>query len=222
MEDIDALKRQIRLAAVNSIPKAFLEEIIKRTRLAYDDCFTSVSTDSLTLSEQKPAKLKDDRFYRMERELNQTARKHGLSVTAKALPENTHHFVYAVSGVFGLTQSYVQTIGEMPNPAKFRENLASAAAIPMLPLEEPAEIFAPRQFYGLIAHNPRGKSFDRDMQKLGSIQLCVPFTEMKGWADQISLNELLALYPADAVKEKVAGRGPMWKSVPKTGESGDI
>lgn len=214
MEDIDHLKNHIRLAAIDSLPKVFIEELIKRAEMTYAQCYADLKDDPLTLPEQRSAKLKDDRFYRMERELSEAAKKHGLAITARALPENTHHFVYVVSGVFGLTQSYVQAMGEMPNPAKFRESLSSAAAIPRLPIDDLAEIYSPRKFYGLFAHNPIGKRFDDELQKLGTIQLCVPFPEMSGWADEISLNELLSLYPADATIKKVAERAPTWKVVP--------
>jgi len=218
MNSDEVLKEHIRAAAVKSFPREFVEELRKTAQRVYQDCFSEVNADSSILEVHKLAKLKDIRYYRMEREISKLADKHRVTWTTEAVSENTHKFVYMVAGDYGLTQAYVQNAGGMPNPAKYRDNLASASAIPRLPIfEEWKEIDLPRKFYGLIAHSPVGKEFSEHSQKLGTIQLCVPYPEMKGWADEILLNELLALYESDS-EQKVAVRAPTWKVPAKEGE----
>lgn len=143
----------------------------------------------------------------------------GLPYTAKELAENDWHYTYVVAGKFGFTQSYVTAMGALPQPAKFRSDLASAASVPRLALDAPPEVFLPRRLYGLFAHNPIGRSFTEDHQKLGSLQLCIPFKKMDGWALEIGVLELLSRYPA-ATKAGVAERGPNWKKVPAKKEEG--
>lgn len=152
----------------------------------------------------------------MDWELHQAALLHGLAVTAKELPSNKWRHTYATAGSFGLTQSYVPNAGDLPAPAKFREALAEAANCPRLPLDGPEEIYAVKEFYGLIAHTPVGKRFAEDEQKLGTLMLCVPDRTMKAWALAVSVPELIAMYPVDkqAPKEE---RGPTWRREKDTG-----
>ena len=220
MEAKDELKAHIVANAIRSFPKGFLENLQKRAETAYVDTFEQIRHDPTVLPEQRIHKLKYDRCFRMDNELAQAAKAFGLPFTAKPLAENNWHYVYATVGEFGITQSYVQKIGDLPAPAKFRERLADAANIPRFPLDDDPEIFKPRQFYGLFTHNPVGQVFSYDMQKLGSLRLCVPYKGMKGWALEIPVVELTSLYPAD-MKVAVATPAPTWKKDEKRRASGD-
>jgi hypothetical protein len=210
LEAIDERKAHIKAKAVDAIPKSFLLDMMRRAELAYPSTFADVLHDNTTLPEHKLAKLRQIRCFRMEYEMAQAAKASGLSFTAKSLPENDWNYTYVVTGSFGLTQAYVQQMGLLPNPAKYRENLANAARIPRLALDDDAAIYESRNFYGLIAHNPIGQIFEESKQKLGSMQLCVPFEGMKGWALEIPLPELLSLYPI-VTKEPIATPEPTWK-----------
>src|SRR3546814_7176388 len=88
------------------------------------------------------------------------------------------------------TQSYVQRMGELPQSAKFREELAEAARCPRLPLDDPAEIYRLREFYGLFASNPVGRRFVESDQQLGALCFCVPYNDMRGWAAEIPVPEI--------------------------------
>lgn len=208
--DESELRNHLIAQTTINVPKSFLIEIQDRFPRAYADLFAQAKSDQATLTEHKIAKLVQDRCFRMDWELNQAAQRHGLAATAKPLPENTWHYTYVSSGSFGLTQSYVPQLGSLPTPAKFRENLASASQMPKLPLDEPSEIYQVKQCYALLAHNPVGQKFDDASQKLGGLQLCIPHHDMKGWALEISVAELLSHY---AMEPKRSSRttAPTWK-----------
>ncbi len=121
-----------------------------------------------------------------------------------------------IGNSFGITQSYVQALGDLPHPAKFRERLAEAAKCPRLPFDDPEEIFAVKEFYALFAHNPVGRTFTEDHQRLGSLTFCVPSKDMRGWVTEISIPELISFYPARKAARK-SGRGPTWKRRTDTG-----
>lgn len=220
MEVKDELKAHIKQQAIASFPSGFLESYLKRAQAAYLDTFEQVRHDKSILPEQQIHKLRQDRCFRMDYELAACAESFKLPVTSKTLAENDWQYTYAIAGQFGVTQSYVQRMGEMPNPAKFRETLADNARIPRLPLDDDPEIFLPRQFYGLLAHNPIGRKFTESEQKLGSIQLCVPCVGMKAWALEVPLLELISLYPAET-KAPIATPSPTWKKTERKKESGE-
>ncbi len=207
---LDRLREQIVAAATTDIPKSFLEDLSSRAKLAYSDTYQEVAQSRTVLREQRLAKIRQTRPFRMDWELAQAAQSAGLAYSAKELAENDWSYAYVVAGNFGFTQSYVPTLGALPQSAKFRDDLAAAARIPRLAIDAPEEVFQPRRFYGLFAHNPIGRTFTEDHQKLGSLQLCVPFENMSGWALEIGVLELIAGFPT-ATKDDVAGRGPNWK-----------
>jgi len=217
METMEELRGHIIDTVVREIPKGFLMEFGDRVLRAYDDTFESVNNSPTVLHEQRLSRLRALRPFRMDWELVQAASSWGLSVSAEPLAENDWKYAYAVSGSFGLTQSYVQKLGALPRPAKFRDQLANYARMPRLEFDNPSEIYEPRNFYGLLAHNPVGWRFDKDHQKLGSLQFCVPFGGMSGWAFEMSVSELVSRYPV--VTEKVTtdeSRSPKWKPAVKT------
>jgi len=144
----------------------------------------------------------------MDWELYTCAKEHGVIATSNLLPENQWYHTYAVSGCFGMTQSYVQAVGDLPAPAKFRERLAEAA-----------RIFKVKEFYALFAHNPVGRTFTEENQRLGSLMFSVPSKDMRSWVADISVPELLSLYPAKKTTRKV-GRSPTWKAPEKKSGTG--
>lgn len=209
--DYERVREYILENAVTNVPRPFVEEYAERARRAYSEVYAEVAANPATLEHQRIFKLNQDRCFRMDWELYTCAKAHGLIATANLLPENQWCHAYAVSGSFGITQSYVQAVGDLPAPARYRERLAEAAKCPRLPFDDPEEIFAVKEFYALFAHNPVGKTFTEENQRLGSLMFCVPSKDMRSWAADISVAELLALYPATKVTRKV-GPSPTWKA----------
>lgn len=214
MEDIDKLRAHIIETALMSIPKRLLADLNSRIAFAYADTFQEVKQTRTTLDEHRLSNLRLMRPFRMDWELAQAAKAEGLAFTAKPLPENDWSYTYVAAGGFGLTQSYVPYLGSLPQPAKYREELANAADVPRLAIDDPKEIYERKTFYGLLAHNPVGRRFREDDQKLGALQLCVPYPGMKAWALEIGVVELMSLYPADAKPASEEKRGPSWKAAP--------
>lgn len=208
--DEEQVRQHILTQAMKAIPKSFLVEMQDRIRRAYLEEFSSVSHNLTTLAEQQIFKLNQDRCFRVDWELHEAAKAHGLSVTAKELPSNKWRHTYATVGVFGLTQSYVPRVGDLPHAARFREALAEAANCPRLPLDDSAEIYSVREYYALLAHTPVGRRFVEADQKLGSLTLSVPDRTMKAWALSISVPEFIAMYAAEekSTKDRTA---PTWR-----------
>lgn len=196
--------------ATRSIPRGFVVEVHDRIRRAYDEEYAEVAHKPTTLTQQRIFKLNQDRCFRIDWELYEAAKAHGLSATEKPLPSNKWHHTYVTVGDFGLTQSYVQHVGDLPHPARYRDNLAEAARCPRLPLDDPKEIYEVKEFYALFAHNPVGRTFTEEHQRLGSLTFCVPSRDMKSWVTEISIPELISHYPT-VKKPKKADRAPTWK-----------
>lgn len=205
------LRQHILAQVTSSIPKAFLVEMQERIRRAYNEEFAAVADNVTTLAEQQIFKLNQDRCFRIDFELHEAAKAHGLNVTAKELPNNKWHHTYVTSGSFGFTQSYVPRVGDLPQPAKFREALAEASNCPRLPIDDCAEIYAVKEFYALFAHTPIGRRFVEEEQKLGSLMLCVPDRLMRSWALSVGIPEIIAVYPADEKTKKEGRTVPTWK-----------
>jgi hypothetical protein len=214
--DYELVRQHILDQAVANVPRGFVEEFYDRTKRAYSEEFAEVAHKPATLDHQRIFKLNQDRCFRLDWELYECAREHGLKASQNLLPENQWYHAYVVSGGFGLTQSYVQNLGDLPHSAKFRDRLAEAARCPRLPFDDPQEIFAVRDFYALFAHNPVGRLFTEEHQRLGSLMFCVPSRDMRSWVAEISVPELLSLYPATKVTKKV-GPAPTWKRHSETG-----
>ena len=214
--DQELLRDHLLGRIIANVPRGYLQEVERRTQAAYRSKFADVKDDPTTLGEHRPWKLVHDRMFRMDWELAEAAKAHGLRYTTKPLPENKWAYTYVVAGTFGLTQAYVQTVGALPIPAKYREDLAKAAGIPRLPLDDPKEIYEPKEFYGLLAHNPVGRLFTADDQKLGTLQFCIPSKDMNAWAFEMSVPELLSNYPSEIEKPETE-RGPTWKRDPRRG-----
>lgn len=205
------MRQHILAQATTSIPKAFLVEAQERIRRAYLEEFAAVDHNVTTLPEQQIFKLNQDRCFRIDWELHEAAKAHGLNITAKELPYNRWHHTYVTAGVFGLTQSYVPKVGDLPQPAKFRDALAEAANCPRLPLDDSAEIYTVKDFYALFAHTPVGRRFVEEEQKLGTLMFCVPDRTMKSWALSVGVAEIIALYPAEEKGMKEGRTVPTWR-----------
>jgi len=208
--DEELMRAHITRQVVSQIPKGFLEEFYQRTERAYLDEFAEMKHKTARIESQKRFNLIDERWYRIDHELFEVAERFGMTVIAHPLPENTWRYVYASCGKFGFTQSYVRKTGDLPKPARFRERLASAARMPMLPLTEAKDVYEVKDFYAIFTHNPIGDKFSEDHQKLGSLMFSVPHQDMKGWAINISVPELITAYPATR-KDDGKERGPTWK-----------
>ncbi len=209
--DEQQLHEHIIEQTIAHIPRGFLYEAMERIRRAYDEEYFEVQHSKTTLEEQRIFKLTQSRCFRVDWDFVQAATAHGLAATAKALPQNKWHHAYVTSGVFGMTQSYVQRIGDLPHPARFREALAASARCPRLPIDDDADIYDLKKFYALLAHNPVGRKFRQRDQRLGSLMFCVPSYDMRAWAVSISVPELLSLYPEEKKVAKPT-REPAWKT----------
>ncbi|WP_156032289.1 hypothetical protein [Parvularcula oceani] len=214
------MRDQILKNVLDSVPRAFLEGFAKRAQDAYVGVYEEVKADTRVLGPQRLFKLKSVRQHRLDFEMMEAAQAAGMVGTERPLPYNDWCHAYAVSGTFGLTQSYVPAIGEKPQSAKFRDALASAANVPRMPLDDDEEIYKPRTYYGLLAHNPVGKRFTDEHQKLGSLNLCVPYPEMSGWAFEMNVWELIGLYPAEQ-RKPTSQRAPILKRRPAKKKEGE-
>jgi hypothetical protein len=159
------------------------------------------------LPEQKIDDLLQRRHFKMEKLIVDLANRHGLSHSLSVILQNNRRHAYVFKGDVAMTQSYVQAIGMMPQPAKFRERLAGSMGLPRLM----------PNLYGLIAHNPIGRRFRADEQKLGMIQFCLPSADCRSWAIEFTVTEILDAYPS-APKKDVPKRSMPWKK-PKGDES---
>jgi hypothetical protein len=211
MSGYERLKATIVTTIVRDIPKQFWLDLRGMARQTYSDVFSQIAADPNLVPEQRIDLLRQHRHFRMENVVSVLADRHGIVKSHTLLAENSQHYVYATRGEIGMTQSYVAAIGELPKPARYWERLASANDVPRLDLgDEPPEVLIGKSYYGLIAHNPVGRHFDQDAQKLGMIQFCVPTKDGKAWAVELAIEELAAAYPVDR-KEVVPERKPAWK-----------
>jgi len=214
MDGFSRLRHAILSMIVRDLPLGFWEDARTRAMQTYLDIFHEIKSDPNALDEQRLDKLYQDRHFRMERLLADLAKKHGLACSPTILDENNRRYVYVTKGSFGLTQTYVQAIGGMPHPARFRERLAAMNGIPDEPRldfgDEPREVLLEKEFYGLLAHNPVGKRFIENDQKLGMIQFCVPSPGCTRWALQLTIQEIISAYEV-AKPEQKPERRLAWK-----------
>ncbi|QGM46509.1 hypothetical protein [Methylocystis heyeri] len=196
---------------VRDVAAAFWPELRALSMVTYADAFAEVAADKGTLEDQKIDDLLQRRHFKMERLIVDLAKKHGLAHTLSVIVQNNRRHAYVYTGDVGMTQSYVKSIGSMPQPARFRERFANAMSIPRLDLgDEPDGAFIMRNLYGVIAHNPIGRRFNETEQKLGMIQFCVPAIDCKAWGVELTLSEIIDSYPAAAERE-TPKRSLPWK-----------
>lgn len=217
MDAYERLRATATAKIIRDIPLAFWSDLRALAIIAYADVFAAVDADKNILPSQKIDDLLQRRHFRMEKLIVDLATRHGLSHSTSVIPENSRHHAYVFNGDVAMTQSYVQAIGSLPQPAKFRERLANSMDLPRLDLgDEPDGAFVMRNIYGLIAHNPIGRRFRVEEQKLGMIQFCLPATDCRAWAVEFTVTEILDAYPA-APKKEAPRRSMPWKK-PKDDE----
>lgn len=224
MEWQDKLKSLVLSTIVRDIPKAFWSDFRALARQVYLEAFHEVATAQNVIGVQRLDKLYQDRHFKMEHLLQTLAGKHGFAVSPTIISENSRQIVYAVRGGIALQQVYVPTIGEMPKAARYRERFAgmmNLSAISRLDLgDEPPEVLVGKDFYGILAHNPAGKRFAEEEQKLSMIQLCIPTSDCKDWAIELTIEEILVAYEITSSRKK-ATREMRWKkNVKKKEEDG--
>ncbi|MDO8289104.1 MAG: hypothetical protein Q7T44_07780 [Parvibaculum sp.] len=211
MDTYERLRATAIAKIVRGIPAQFWTDLRALAIITYADVFADVAADKNILPDQKSDDLLQRRHFRMEKLLIDQATKHGLSHSMNVIVQNNRRHAYVFNGGVAMTQSYVQAIGLMPQPAKFRERLANSMALPRLDLgDEPEGAFVMPLLYGLVAHNPIGRRFNAEEQKLGMIQFCIPAADCKAWAVEFTIAEILDAYPV-APKKGVPKRSLPWK-----------
>lgn len=197
MDGHEHVRSTVLAALVRDVVQGFWSEALAQGRITYMDAFHEIATDTRLLPEQRKDALLQLRHFRMEHLLITLAEKYGLARSPTVLAENGRAIAYVTTGEVGMTQAYVSDIGAMPQPARFRERFAEKMGLPRLDLgDEPAEVLTGKSFYGLLAHNPVGRRFREDDQKLGMMQLCLPASDCKAWAVELTITEILQAYDA--------------------------
>jgi hypothetical protein len=221
MDDAERLRATIISTFVRDTPKQFWVDLRGAARQAYPESYFKVQTDPNLVPQQRIDCLRQIRHYRMEALVSSLAERHGMKQSPTMLAENGQHYIYVTGGDVGMTQSYVRMIGELPKPSRYFERLASMNRIPRLDLgDEPKEVLIGKSFYGLIAHNPIGRQFNEDEQKLGMIQLCVPHRDAKSYALELAIEDLTAAY-TDEKPDRAAKPSPVWKDRGRDGKKQD-
>lgn len=214
MDPIERLRAIILSTIVRDTPQGFWADIREGAKRNYADVFHQVRAEPNLVENQRIDLLYQFRHCRMEFLLKAAAEKYEIPCSPTVLEKNGRYYVYATKGAIGMTQSYVQTIGAMPKPAKYLERLAAMNAIPRSPRlllgDEPPEVFVGKDFFGLLAHNPVGKRFSEQDQGLGMIQFCVPVQDHSEWAAELAISEILLAYEVEAPSEKPDRRLP-WR-----------
>jgi len=220
---MDAYER-LRATAITMIvrdtPSSFWSDLRALAIIAYANAFADVDADKSVLPDQKLDDLLQRRHFKMEKMIVDLAIQHGLSHSMNVIAQNNRRHAYVFKGDVAMTQSYVQAIGMMPQPAKFRERLANSMELPRLDLgDEPDGAFVMPTLYGLIAHNPVGRRFRSEEQKLGMIQFCLPASDCRAWAVEFTVAEIIDAYPA-APKKDLPKRSMPWKKPKGDEDSG--
>lgn len=216
----EKLKRKITTAIIQSYPAGFWRELYDRIAGMYADMYEQIKHDGTVLDSQKICKLQQDRPFKIDWVMAEVAKRHGISCSTEAVPNNGWNHAYAVSGNLGITQSYVPTFNDFPQHAKFREALSKASKFPQLEFEDQEAFNKEYEFYGLIAHTPIARRFDEQSCKLGSAQLCIPHPGMNEWALTVGLLELESLYTGrNVATEIVARKTPSLKKRSKKDEN---
>ena len=91
-------------AVVSDTPVTYWQRIVERSRFTYGESFSNVKTDPALLDEQRPQKLYQERYFKMEFELISAARETGVAASAKLIGTNLCHYAYVARGRVGMTQ----------------------------------------------------------------------------------------------------------------------
>lgn len=204
---------------VEDLPDSFWKRLGELAKFVYGESYSVVSTDPALLPEQRPQKLYQERYFKMEHAFASAARHSEVPASAKLIGTNLCHYALVGQGRGELTQSYVKESGDMPSPAAFRKQLAVMADFKRMPSldlgDVPSELIRPKKVSGIVLHSPTGRKFSADDQKLGAIGFFVAYDDFKGWAVELSLSEIIAAYaPIQKRDDRVI---PIRKRNPKTG-----
>lgn len=219
MDPADLYREYVLRRVVEATPEALWRRLSALAKFIYGEAFGIVSTDPALIDDQRPQKLYQERYFKMEHALMTAARESGVSASSKLIGTNLCHYAYAATNGVGMTQSYVSVSGEMPSPAAFRKQLAEVARFeraPRLDLgDEPAELILPNEITGIVLHSPVGRKFSKDDQQLGAIGFFVPYRDYRGWAVGLPLVEIMSAYKPVAEREDRAA--PIRRKIGKTG-----
>jgi hypothetical protein len=219
MEVQDLYRDQVLSRIVGNMPETFWRRLVELAQRAYPETYSAVTTDPELVVDQRPQKLFQDRYFKMESVLMTAAREAGVPASSKLVGSNRCYYCYASIGGVGTTQSYVPVSGEMPTPAAFRRQLAEMTQFerePRLDLgDESTSILMPTVVSGIVLHSPTGRAFTAAQQMLGAIGFFVPYRDYSGWAVELPLLEIISAYkPQDKREDRAA---PKRKKIGKTG-----
>jgi hypothetical protein len=210
MEAADLYREHVLNAVVEATPEGHWRRLAALAQFTYGEAFSAVLTDLALVQDQRPQKLYQERYFKMEHSLMTAARESGMSASSKLIGTNMCHYAYVAAGGIGMTQSYVPISGEMPSPAAFRKQLAEVAQFERssrLDLgDEPSDLLLPKEIIGIVLHSPVGRRFTKEDQQLGAIGFFVPYRDYRGWAVGLPLQEIMSAYkPADAREDRATG-----------------
>ena len=170
MDAYSRLRASATAMIVRDFPRQFWVDLRALSVVVYADVFAEVKADKGIHPDQKIDDLLQRRHFKMEKLIADLAERHGLSCSLTVIAQNNRRHAYVYHGDVAVTQSYVQAIGAMPQPARFQRKAREYDEHSRLDLgDEPPGAFIMRNLYGVIAHNPLGRRFHPDDQKLGMI-----------------------------------------------------
>jgi hypothetical protein len=214
--EVETLNRDgVIRTLVTFVPSPFWSTLQARTRQTYRDCFEEARHNPQILASQKPDWLLQHRHFRMESVLQAVARDYGLAVSESLIVTNSRRYVLVGCGPMLVTQSYVQTLADVPTPARFRERhskMNEISASPQLKLgDQPEVLLEKKDFYGIVTHNPIGNQFSEIDQALSMIQFSVPEPGCNDWIAQFTFQEIIAAYKTREEEAPRRDRDVSWK-----------
>jgi hypothetical protein len=164
----------------------------------YSDAYQGVANDPNILSDQRSAKLLDDRFYFAEKALQSAAKEAGLITSGQKITVNNWNYTLVRAGGVCMVQSYTPSPSELARAARFRETHAAVnrfLSSPQLALGdvEPA-IFELAKINGIITHGPVGKGFGEEDQRLAFLNFAIPDESYSVWGINIPVAEIIARF----------------------------
>lgn len=219
MEAQDLYREHVLARIIEDMPAQFWRRLGELAKFNYSEAYSAVLADPALIPEQRPQKLYQERYFKMEYGLLAAAREAGVPASSKLIGTNLCHYAYAGVGRIAMTQSYVAVSGEMPSRAEFRKQLAEVSQFERAPRfdlgDEPSELLLPKLISGIILHSPAGRHFTEQDQQLGAAGFFVPYRDYKGWAVQLPLVEIISAYTPSEEREDRAA--PTRKKIDKTG-----
>ncbi|MGI8569957.1 MAG: hypothetical protein ACR2KT_13290 [Methylocella sp.] len=113
MEAADLYREHVLAKIVADTPQALWRRLAELAQATYSEAYSAVVADPAVVEDQRPQKLYQDRYFKMEYALLTAAKEAGVLASSKLIGTNLCHYVYAGKAGIGMTQSYVQVSGEM-------------------------------------------------------------------------------------------------------------